>query len=129
MPGRFLHRRWSSKLLIPTAILLFLTTSAPLSATQGMFQGRVVEGNKREAGKYIYVEGRGGFMRRVDIRRCRIHFDTSIPASQRVRSAAESLRESAEVRVTADQKANGEWLAADITILKLPEIDHVRLLI
>jgi hypothetical protein len=68
-------------------------------------------------------------MRRVNIQSCRIHFDASIPASQRVRSAAESLRESAQVRVMANQKDNGEWVATDITILKLPEIDHVRLLI
>jgi hypothetical protein len=129
MPGHFLHRRSPSKLLIPTAILLILAVNAPLFATPGMFQGRVVEGNKREAGKYIYVEGRGGSMRRVNIQSCRIRFDASIPASQRVRSAAESLRESAQVRVMANQKDNGEWVATDITILKLPEIDHVRLLI
>jgi hypothetical protein len=129
MPGHFLHRRSFSKLLISTAILVLLAPITPLFATRGMFQGRVVEGNKREAGKYIYVEARAGSMRRVNIQSCRVHFDASIPASQRVRSAAESLREGAQIRVTADQKDNGEWVAADITILKLPEIDHVRLLI
>lgn len=127
MPGHFLHRRSFSKLLISTAILAFFAAITPLFATRGMFQGRVVEGNKREAGKYIYVEARAGSMRRVNIEHCRVHFDAGIQASQRVRSAAEFLREGAQVRVTADQKDNGEWVAADITILKLPEIDHVRL--
>ena len=65
-------------------------------------------------------------MRRVNIQGCRVHFDAAIPASQRVRSAAESLRESAQVRVTAEQR-EGEWVATDIVILKLPEIDKVRL--
>ena len=66
-------------------------------------------------------------MRRVNIQGCRVRFDPGVPASQRVRSAAESLRESAQVRVTAEQKDNGEWVATDILILKLPEVDRVRL--
>jgi hypothetical protein len=66
-------------------------------------------------------------MRRVNIERCRVQFGAGIAASQRVRSAAESLRDSAEVRVTAEQSANGEWVATDILILKLPEVDKVRL--
>lgn len=92
-----------------------------------MFQGRVVEGTKREAGRYIYVAGPSGYMRRVNIQRCRVRFDSAIPASQRVRSAAESLKDSAEVRVTAEQGSDGEWVALDIVILKLSAVDQVRL--
>ena len=65
-------------------------------------------------------------MRRVNIQSCRVRFDAGIPASQRVRSATESLRESAQVRVTAEQRDNGEWVATDILILKLPEVDKLR---
>jgi hypothetical protein len=108
---------------------MLLVVATPLFATKGIFQGRVVEGNKREAGKYIYVEGRAGLMRRVNIQNCRIHFDSTVPPAQRVRSAAESLRDSAEVRVTAEEGDNGEWVASDIVILKLPEVDKIRLLI
>jgi hypothetical protein len=107
--------------------LLCLAVAIPVFATKGIFQGRVVEGTKRETGRYIYVAGRSGYMRRVNIERCRVQFGAGIAASQRVRSAAESLRDSAEVRVTAEQSANGEWIATDILILKLPEADKVRL--
>jgi len=107
--------------------LLCLAVAIPVLATKGIFQGRVVEGTKHEAGRYIYVAGRAGYMRRVNIERCRVQFAASVAASERVRSAAESLRDSAEVRVTAEQSANGEWVATDILILKLPEVDKVRL--
>jgi hypothetical protein len=107
--------------------LICLALALPVFATKGIFQGRVVEGTKHEAGKYIYVAGRSGYMRRVNIERCRVQFAAGVVASERVRSAAESLRDSAEVRVTAEQSANGEWVATDILILKLPAVDKVRL--
>ena len=115
--------------LHPLFVALMLFCSLPLFATKGVFQGRVVEGTKREAGKYIYVAGRSGYMRRVNIQQCHVRFDSGIPASQRVQSAAESLHESAEILVTAEEGRNGEWVASDIVILKLPKIDKVRLLI
>jgi hypothetical protein len=71
-----------------------------------------------------HLPGKGG---RGDEERCRVQFAAGVAASQRVRSAAESLKDSAEVRVTAEQSANGEWVATDILILKLPEVDKVRL--
>jgi hypothetical protein len=123
-PFRF---RRSSEIFRLSALLVGITICIPLFATKGIFQGRVVEGTKHEAGKYIYIEGRPGSMRRVNIQNCRVRFDAGIPASQRVRSAAESLRESAQVRVTAEQRDSGEWVATDILILKLPEVDRVRL--
>ena len=89
----------------------------------------MVEGTKREAGRYIYVAGRGGFMRRVNIQKCRVRFGADVPPSQRVASASESLKDSAEVRVIAEQGKDGEWMASDIVILKLPEVDKARLLI
>ena len=54
-------------------------------------------------------------------------FGTDVPPSQRVTSASESLKDSAEVRVTAEQGKDGEWMASEIVILKLPEVDKVRL--
>jgi hypothetical protein len=116
-----------SRHLVFTLLALLLTTVEPALAAKGVFQGRVVEGNKREAGKYIYVSARAGYLRRVNIQRCRVRFDASIPASQRVRGASEFLRDSAEVRVTAEQSNNGEWVALEILILKVPEIDQNRL--
>jgi len=110
-------------------LALLLTSTLPLFATKGIFQGRVVEGTRREAGRYIYVAGRGGFMRRVNIQRCHVRFGADVPPSQRVASASASLKDSAEVRVTAEQGTDGEWMASDIVILKLPAVDKARLLI
>ena len=109
------------------ALVLTLLLTAPVFATRGVFQGRVVEGTKREQGKYIYVAGPTGMMRRVNIQNCRIRFDGSVPPRQRVGDASESLKESAEVRVTADQRENGDWVATEILILEVPQMDRVRL--
>lgn len=112
-----------------SAVGLTLVFSLPLFATRGVFQGRVVDGTKREQGKYIYVAGPTGLMRRVNIQNCRVRFDASVPLRQRVHNASESLKESAEVRVTAEQRDDGEWVATEILILKLPQVDRVRLLL
>ena len=89
----------------------------------------VVEGTQHEAGKYIYVAAPNGSMRRVNIQNCRVRFAPGVPAGQRGRNATESLRGNAQVRVTAEQTQNGEWIATDILILKLPQVDKARLLI
>ena len=120
---RIRRRPWSVLALFLAVVL----TALPLFATKGVFQGLVVEGTKKEAGRYIYVAGRGGYMRRVNIQRCRVLFAADVPPSQRVASASESLKDSAEVRVTAEQGKDGEWMASEIVILKLPAVDKVRL--
>lgn len=129
MRGCFDRRIAWSDWLLTSILLTILFCSFPVFATKGIFQGRVVEGTKKEAGHYIYVAGRGGYMRRVNIQRCRILFGVDVPPSQRVTSASESLKDSAEVRVTAEQGKDGEWMASEIVILKLPVADKVRLLI
>lgn len=122
------RERCISKASSLSVLFFCLAIALPVFATRGVFQGRVVEGTKREAGKYIYVAGPSGSMRRVNIQKCRIRFDAGVPAGQRVGSASEALRDRAEVRVTAEQKDDGEWVAIDIVILKLPTIDKIRLL-
>ena len=120
----YLHWRNSTKRVL-LALCLFATI--PLLATKGVFQGLVVEGTKREAGKYIYVAGKTGYLRRVNIQRCRVRFGDGVPSSQRLQSASESLRDNAEIRVTAEEDSHGEWIATDIVILKLPGVDQVKL--
>src|SRR5215469_3490626 len=122
-----IRRRASS--LRALFLTVVLTGALPLFATKGVFQGLVVEGTKREAGRYVYVAGRGGSMRRVNIQKCRVRFGADVPPSQRVANAFESLKDSAEVRVTAEQGNDGEWVASDRVILKLPAINKARLLI
>lgn len=105
-----------------------IATTSHLFAVTGVFQGRVVEGTKREAGKYIYVAGRTGYLRRVNIQKCRVRFDSGVPAAERVHNPSDYLRDDAEIRVSANQSENGEWVALEIVILKLPVLDKARLL-
>src|SRR5262249_36681510 len=89
--------------------------------TIGIFQGLVVQGSSREAGKYIYVQGKNGNLRRVKITDATVTYADSIPVSQRIKSPVECLREHPEVRVTAEQGKDGEWKAREIVILRLSQ--------
>jgi hypothetical protein len=112
------------RILIPAILLLatVLTVGVlPSGATPGVFQGRVVDGSAKEAGTYIYVEGRNRQMRRVNIRKAKVFFAAEITPIPRDVSAADCLRGGAEVRVMAEQGSNGEWLAREITILRLAQ--------
>ncbi|MBV9074497.1 MAG: hypothetical protein JOZ10_12755 [Acidobacteria bacterium] len=115
---------WNWRIL---GLAMCLMVVLPSFAVRGMFEGRVVEGNKREAGKYIYVAGKSGYLRRVNIQRCKVRFDSALPAKERTGSALDYLRDDAQVRITADQSDNGEWVAVDIVILKLPLVDRAGL--
>jgi hypothetical protein len=108
-------------------LLIIGLTCLPTFATSGIFQGRVVAGTQHEAGKYIYVEAQRGYLRRVNIQKCRIVFDRGIAASQHLRNPAEALRDGAEVRVIAEQREQGDWVASEIVVLKLAVIDQVQL--
>lgn len=120
-----LSRRF--RILSVVAFLFCLLVPVSLFAIRGVFQGRVVEGTRRETGKYIYVAGPNGYLRRVNIQKCRVRFGDGVSASDRIHSAAEYLRQDAEIRVTADQAENGEWVAVEVLILKLPAIDKASL--
>lgn len=89
------------------------------AGTAGSFRGMVVEGEKGAPQEgWLYVQGRNGSMRRVDISKSAIAYDESVPADQRKSSAREQLAIGAEVRVTAEQDSNGEWHASRVEILK-----------
>jgi hypothetical protein len=96
-----------------------LCCSLAEAATQGSFRGTVVEGDKGapEAG-WLYVKGRNGSIRRVDISQANVGYDENVPADQRKPSAREQLAVGAEVRVTAEQGSDGEWRASRVEILK-----------
>jgi hypothetical protein len=125
MPGSALRL---SRFCSAAVLLVCLSLSLPCFAVRGMFQGRVIEGTQREAGKFIYIAAGAGHLRRVDVRHCHVSFAPSVPSKQRTQTALESLRDSAEVRVVADQLADGEWVAVEITIMRLPLVDQARLL-
>lgn len=89
------------------------------AGTAGSFRGTVVEGEKGTPQEgWLYVRGRNGSIRRVDISQSAIAYDESVPADQRKSSAREQLAIGAEVRITAEQDSDGEWHASRVEILK-----------
>lgn len=110
--------RWTRSLatyLLTAALLCSLAQAA----TQGSFRGTVVEGDKgAPQGEWLYVRGRNGSIRRVDISQAVIGYDETVPADQRKSSAREQLVVGAEVRVTAEQRSDGEWHATRVEIVK-----------
>jgi len=87
------------------------------AGTPGSFRGTIVEGP--QAGKdWIYVQGRAGMARRVEISHARVTYDDSVSPAERGRRPEEALVAGTEVRVTAEQGGDGEWRAISIEILK-----------
>ena len=97
-----------------------LSLGAWLSAgTPGEFRGTIIDvPGASSRGKWIYVQGRNGSARRVDISNARVVYDEDVPAAERRTNPAEALTAGAEVRVTAEQGSDGEWKASRIEILK-----------
>lgn len=105
--------------LAPCLLAAALFYSLAQAATSGSFRGTVVEGDKGapQAG-WLYVRGRNGAIRRVDISQAAVSYDDAVPADERKTSAREQLAVGAEVRVTAEQNGDGEWRASRIEVIK-----------
>lgn len=99
-----------------------LLLAALLSAgTPGSFRGTVVDGPHSPSGQqWIYVQGRNGMARRVEVSRASVSYDESVPAAARLARPKDALVTGAEVRVTAEGGSDGEWRATHIEILKQP---------
>jgi len=101
-------------------VSLLSTLSISVSAgAPGSFRGTIVEGPSTAKTSWIYVQGRNGMARRVDISRARVSYDESVPAAIRRAKPQEALIKGAEVRVTAEQGSDGEWRASRVEILKI----------
>jgi hypothetical protein len=109
--------RWLRSLA--TFLMMAMLWTLAQAATQGSFRGTVVEGERGtpEAG-WLYVRGRNGSIRRVDISQAAIGYDETVPADQRRSPARDQLVVGAEVRVTAEQGSDGEWRATRVEIIK-----------
>jgi hypothetical protein len=106
-------RRW---LLL--AFAGFLLACVPLSAaTPGTFRG-VLVGVAEGESPWVYLMGRNGLLRRVNVSHSQVSYASSFPKRERKKSARESLRAGAEVRVTAEQDGAGEWQAIEVEILQ-----------
>jgi hypothetical protein len=107
-------RLWSSW---STAALLLSATLIVTAGTPGSFRGTIVDGPSMQKG-WIYVQGRNGMARRVEIAHAQVTYDDDVPAAERGAKPEDALVVGAEVRVTAEQGSDGEWRASEVEILK-----------
>lgn len=99
------------------ATLLLILSSLAVAKTPGIFRGMLVHDADPH---WIFIHGRNGAVRRVEISQAQIKFNDSVPAGER-RSGMRvaDIKEGAEVRITAEQDGAGEWRASEIEILKI----------
>jgi len=98
---------------------LFIASVVGLAGTPGSFRGTIVDSPNGTAAKnWIYVQGRNGMARRVEISHARVSYDEDVPAADRRGRPEEALTAGTEVRVTAELGSDGEWRASRIEILR-----------
>jgi len=98
-------------------LLLLVFASGLYAGPSGTFLGTLVSasGSRSEA-RWLYVKGKNGVIRRVEVSAAKVAYADSVPREQRKQPAATALQPGAEIRVTASQDANGEWRASRIEI-------------
>lgn len=102
-----------------TALLLLSLFFCPVSEAKilGVFQGKIIKTSAAKAGQqWVYVQGKTGFVRKVDVAKAVVEYDDDFPVEARVAKPAQALTVSAEVRITAQQKKD-VWLADEVLIL------------
>jgi hypothetical protein len=99
-------------LSLPLLLAVILYAGSP-----GSFRGKIVEGPHAQR-NWIYIEGRNGMLRRVEISHAQIGYDDSVVTARRLPKPQDALITGAEVRVTAEQDSDGEWKAAEVDILR-----------
>ena len=104
---------------VPALALLLTLVLCPLSDAKilGVFQGKIIKATATKSGKqWLYVQGKTGFVRKVDVARAVVEYDDDFPVEARVAKPAQALTVSAEVRITGQQKKD-VWLADEVLIL------------
>lgn len=102
------------------ALALTIQMGMGQAAASGEFRGVIAASHfVKPSEKWIFVQGRNGLLRKVNITRARVVYDDAVPVDQRRERPSYSLIEGAEVRVNAKQDADGEWNALQIVIMKM----------
>jgi hypothetical protein len=122
---RLLSTRVRIRICVRTAIVTAIILASVLASQGrilGVFQGQIVRGPYvHDKGKWLVVQSRNGYVRKVEISRANIEYEEDFPASARRTKAEESLVEAIEVRITAERansgKGDGDWKATEILIL------------
>ena len=102
--------------------ILVLVASTADARILGVFQGEIVHGpylvGKK---KWIDLQSRNGFVRKVEITSATVTYDDDYPREERVTDPATALMMYTVVRITAEQakskKGDGAWTATEILIL------------
>lgn len=99
---------------ILTAVLGFLLFVPGIDAKiTGVFQGKIIKASAR----YLYVQGKTGFVRKVDVATASVEYDDDFPAKGRLKKPSDALKVSANVLVRAEQR-KGNWKASEVLILR-----------
>ena len=98
-------------------LLLLALASGLHAGPSGTFLGTLVSasGSRAEA-RWIYVKGKNGVIRRVEISTAKVAYGEGFPREQRKQPAVAALEPGTEIRVTATQDNSGEWHASRIEI-------------
>jgi hypothetical protein len=116
----FIMRR--AELILLTLCLMVLPSAA---TTPGTFRGVVVEAPAASRiDGWIFVKGKNGMLRRVEIKSAAVHYQDTFPAAKRKQSPKASLKPGIEVRVTATQGKDGEWHASEVEIVD-PDAEEI----
>jgi hypothetical protein len=106
--------------------LIVMVTAELLAATPGSFRGKIVEGPIAAEKNWLYIQGRNGMVRRVDVSHSRVEYDEDVPAAGRSRNPQDALKPGVDVRITAVQGSDGEWRASLIEILDSGAVERSR---
>ena len=101
---------------------MLILCSVGYAGTPGSFRGKIVEGPHAAMEKgWIYVQARNGMVRRVEISHAQVEYDEEVPAASRPGDPRNAVKAGVEVRVTAEQDSDGEWIASRVEVLPAGE--------
>lgn len=97
-------------------VLMLLVAAAGFAGTPGTFRGIVYHGSTARPG-WVYVVGKNNSMRLVEVAHATIIYAEDFTGPDRQADAVREFKPGAEVRVTAEQDAHGNWRATEIEII------------
>jgi hypothetical protein len=101
-----------------TVVILWISSLTLLAGTPGTFRGVLVEGpSAAHSDGWVFVKGKNGMLRKVEIKRADIHYEETFPEQKRKKTPKQALKPGVEVRVTAIQQSDGEWHASEVEIV------------
>lgn len=118
----------ASKLFVKRHFLLWslLGSLAFASGVVGMFQGKIVQAKGQQpSAEILFVQGRNGMVRKVNISQAKVEYDEDVPAADRLKRPADSLRQNTVVRITAEQTEAQDalWKASEVLIISVKKPD------